>query len=60
MIYLANNTYDGPTTSFPDSKLAELRGIEPTHEDNEIKKSLQSPTESGAIEFNPGKDGEQE
>ena len=60
MIYLErDNTIRRPNYQFSRSlKLAELGGIEPTHDDNEIKEILANPTESGAIILMPGKDGE--
>ena len=60
MIYLEETIrYDGPTETFPDlSKLAELRGIEPTHDDGQIYDAESINNDSNTIILVPGKGGE--
>lgn len=60
MIYLEETIrYDGPTETFPDlSKLAELRGIEPTHDDGQIYDTESINDDSSPIILVPGKGGE--
>jgi len=48
MIYLEENLhFDGPTSEFPElSSLAELRGIKPTHSEEDHRKSSESKQEN--------------
>ena len=60
MIYLEEKIrFDGSTIDFPGlSELAKLRGIEPTHQENDFWETKDSENKDTII-LVPGKDGEE-